>query len=179
LAEEIKKRVIRVILNLAFLFVLAIALNITIPGALAVIRLIPKEGLSLSTAFMLLFIVVMAFQALRIILDLIRLVDVASTFLIKYIPGLKVKNKISVVRALKEIMIVIILILLTTAVFPIFLLVPKFEPWLTIGVSVISVVVSIILIYDAGKTLYAVFQSGLEFFIEKLVGSQGKPEKES
>jgi len=178
LAEEIKKRVIRVILNSALLVVLAVALNITIPSALAIISLIPKEGLSLSTALMLLLITVMAFQALRITLDLVRLVDLTSDFIVKYIPGLKVEGRISVVKALKEVIIVIILILLTTALFPIFLLVPEFGPWLTIGLSVISITLSIILIYDAGKTLYAVFQSGLEFFIEKLMESR-RPERET
>ena len=34
-----------------------------------------------------------------------------------------------------------------------------------------SIIVSIILLYDAGKTLYAVFQSGLDFFIERIVGN--------
>jgi len=161
-----------------FLFVLVIALNITIPGALTVISLIPKEGLSPSTAIILLFVVVMAFQALRIILDLVRLVDTISDFLIRHIPGLKAEGKMSVVKALKEVIIVVLIILLTTALFPILLLVPEFAPWLSIGVSIASIVISIILIYDAGKTLYAVFQSGLEFFIEKLMGSQEKPEKE-
>lgn len=174
MAEEIKKRLLRIILNSTLLIVLTISLNITIPGVLAIIRLVPEEGLSISTALMLLLIVIMAFQALRILLDLVRFVDLISDFLVKHVPGLESTEKISVVKALKEIGIVIFIILLTTALFPLFLLVPVLEPQLAIGVSLVSIAVSIVLIYDAGKTFYAVLQAGLEFFIEKVVGGSGK-----
>jgi hypothetical protein len=90
---------------------------------------------------------------------------------VKHIPGLKTEGKVSVVKALKEIIIVIVLVIITTAVFPFTLLVPEFEPWLSIGVSMASIIISIILLYDAGKTLYAVFQSGLDFFIDRIVGN--------
>lgn len=174
LAEEIKKRVLRILLNSTVLAVLAVSLNITIPGALAIIRLIPQEGFSVTTAFMLILIIVMAFQALRIILDLVRLVDSVSDFLVKRIPGLKSGGKISVVKALKEIIIVIIITILTTTLLPLSLLTLDVPPQLTIGISILSIVISIILIYDAGKTLYAVLQAGFEFFIEKTLGD---PEK--
>ena len=176
LAEEVKKRVLRITLNSTVLVVLAIALNITIPGALAIISSIPSEGLSLSTALILLLVIVMAFQALRIILDLVRLVDLFSELLVKHIPGLKTEGKVSVVKALKEIIIVIVLVIITTAVFPFTLLIPELEPWLSIVVSMTSIIVSIILLYDAGKTLYAVFQSGLDFFIDRIVGDRDQAE---
>lgn len=170
LAEELKKRVLRIILNSIILVVLTISLNITIPGALVVIRLIPQEGFSITTALMLLFIIVMAFQALRIILDLVRLVDFISDFIVKHIPGLKSGGKISVIKALKEISIVLIIIILTTILLPLSLLSPDIPLQLIIGFSIISIAISVILIYDAGKTLYAILQAGLGFFIEKALG---------
>lgn len=170
LAEELKKRVLRIILNSIILVVLTISLNITIPGALVIIRLIPQDGFSITTALMLLFIIVMAFQALRIILDLVRLVDFISDFIVKHIPGLKSGGKISVIKALKEIGIVIIIVILTTILLPLSLLTPDIPLQLTIGFSIISIAISIILIYDAGKTLYAILQAGLGFFIEKAIG---------
>ena len=179
LAEEVKKRVLRIILNSTVLIVLAIALNITIPGALAIISSIPSEGLSLSTALILLLVVVMAFQALRIILDLVRLVDLFSELLVKHIPGLKTEGKVSVMKALKEIIIVIVIVIVTTVIFPFTLLIPELEPWLSIVVSMTSIIISIILLYDAGKTLYAVFQSGLDFFIDRIVGTKDLTEHQS
>lgn len=170
LAEELKKRVLRIILNSIILVVLTISLNITIPGALAIIRLIPQEGFSITTALMLLFIIVMTFQALRIILDLVRLVDFISDFIVKHIPGLKSGGKISVIKALKEISIVLIIIILTTILLPLSLLSPDIPLQLIIGFSIISIAISVILIYDAGKTLYAILQAGLGFFIEKALG---------
>jgi signal transduction histidine kinase len=179
LTEEIKKRVLRIILNSTVLVVLTVTLNITIPGALAIIRLIPQEGFSVTTAFMLLFIIVMAFQALRIILDLVRLVDAVADFLLKRIPGLKSGGKISVVKALKEIIIVIAIIIVTTTLLPLSLLTPDFPPQVTIAVSILSIALSIVLIYDAGKTLYAVLQASLEFFIETALGASGNAEEEA
>lgn len=170
MAEELKKRVLRIILNSTILVVLTISLNITIPGALAIIRLIPQEGFSITTALMLLFIIIMAFQALRIILDLVRLVDFISDFIVKHLPGLKSGGKISIIKALKEIIIVIIIVILTTILLPLSLLTPDFPLQLTIGLSITSIAISIFLIYDAGKTLYAILQAGLEFFIEKALG---------
>ena len=84
--------------------------------------------------------------------------------------------KINRSKALKEIIIVIVLVIITTAVFPFTLLIPELEPWLSIGVSMTSIIVSIILLYDAGKTLYAVFQSGLDFFIDRIVGNRDQAE---
>ncbi len=112
----------------------------------------------------------MAFQALRIILDLVRLVDFISDFIVKHIPGLKSGGKISVIKALKEISIVLIIIILTTILLPLSLLSPDIPLQLIIGFSIISIAISIILIYDAGKTLYAILQAGLGFFIEKALG---------
>jgi hypothetical protein len=95
-------------------------------------------------------------------------VDLTSDFIIKYIPGLKIKKKISLEKALKEIFLVLILVLLMTIMSPILLNIPKFGPWIELSVSIIFIVISIILIYDASKTLYAIFQSAIQHFIDQV-----------
>ncbi len=101
-------------------------------------------------------------------MDLIRLVDLTSEFLLVRIPGLKQEKRVSVVRAFKELIIVVLLIVAATSVPPSLARIPDIGIWLDIGVSLAFAGVSIILIYDAGRTLYAIFQSWIELLIEKI-----------
>lgn len=167
--EEVKKRVMRITLHSTVLLVLAVTLNITLPRALVTFLAIPAEGFSLSTAFLLVLVVVMAFQTLRIILDLVRLIDVLSEVLVKHLPGLKTERKVSVIKAFKEVIIVILLIIVLTLLAPFALMMPELEPWLSVGVSMTAIIISIILLYDAGKTLYAMLQSGIDLLIERII----------
>jgi len=179
MSEEIKERVIRVLINSGILILITLALDLSIPGTLALISLIPKEGLSLDTALLLLLIMITAFLALRILLDLMRLVDLTSDYLTSHIPGLKVEKRISIMKALKEMFLVLILVLITTLVSPALLLIPSIGSWLTIGLSAIVLVACIILIYDAGKTLYVIFESGIQLLIDKLAGTRKDEAKPS
>lgn len=178
MSEEIKKRTVRVLINSGILVLIVVALDLSIPGVLALIFLIPREGLSMGTALILILITATSFLALRILLDLIRLVDLTSDFMIKHIPGLGIGKKVSITRALKEVILVLILVLSTAVISPILLLIPQIGYWLVLGVSVASIVVSIILIYGAGKTLYAVFQSSIQLFINILSGEHRRGESE-
>ncbi|MDQ1280593.1 MAG: hypothetical protein QG670_1856 [Thermoproteota archaeon] len=170
MSEEIKKRIIRVLINSGVIILIVTALDLAIPGFLALIILTPTEGLSLSKVLIFLPVIVMMFLGLRIILDLIRLVDLTSEVMIKHIPGLRVGNKVSITRALKEIILVLIIILSATAISSFLLLVPEIGHWLVLVFSVVSIAVSIILIYDAGRTLYTVFESSIQLFINILSG---------
>ena len=172
MSEEIKERVIRVLINTGILILITIALDLSIPGTIALISLIPKEGLSLSTALLLLLIMITAFLALRILLDLMKLVDLTSDYLTSHIPGLKAERRISITKALKEIALVLVLVLITTLASPALLLIPRTGSWLTIGLSAIVLVTSIILIYDAGKTLYIIFELSMQLLIDKLAGAR-------
>lgn len=168
MAAEIRKRVVRVVINSGLLALIIVIFQLALPGALALIFLIPKEGLTITTSFILLLITIASFFALRILLDLLQLVDLISDHLIKHLPGFKSDKRISIKKALKEITIVSALILLTPLASSLLLRIPSVGYWLTIGLSITFVIISIILIYDAGKTLYAVFQSGIQLLLDKI-----------
>jgi len=171
-SEEIRKRAIRVILNSGILFLIVTITSFTIPGVLAVIREIPKEGLTIGSAMGLLLVFVAAFFALRMLLDIIRLVDLTSDFLIAQIPGLKAEKRVSIVRALKELVAVLVMVIAVSIASPLLLFVPGVGWLLQVAVSVGLAIPSIILLYDAGRTLYAIFQSGIELFIERLANEK-------
>jgi sterol desaturase/sphingolipid hydroxylase (fatty acid hydroxylase superfamily) len=154
--------------NSGIIVIIMVALNLFLPGALSLVFLIPQQGLTFTTALVLLLIVIVTFFALRVLLDLIRLVDLTSNRFINQIPGLRSERKISIKRALKEIILVLVLVLVATASSPLLLLIPNVGGWVSLGLSFALLAVCIILIYDAGKTLYAVFQSGIQLFVDKL-----------
>jgi len=168
MSEEIRKRVVRVIVNSGVLFLILTVTSFALPGALALVSQIPREGLTFGSALGLLLVFVAAFFGLRVLLDLIRLVDLTSDFLVAQIPGLKAEKRVSIVRALKELIVVLVMIIAVTSASPFLLLVPNVGLLLQLGISVGLAIPSIILLYDAGRTLYAIFQSGIELFIERL-----------
>ena len=174
MSEEIKERIIRVLINLGVLFLIVTASGLSIPSILASFSILPAQGLSFGTVFMLILVVISAFLALRILMDIMRLFDLTSEYLIKYIPGLKTGKGVSITRALKEIAFVLILVLLSTLISPVLLMIPHMGPWLALAVSLIILVTSVLLIYDAGRTLYAIFESGIQLFIDKLSGSRDR-----
>ena len=168
MSEEIRKRAIRVIINSGMLFLIVTITSFAIPGVLGIIREIPREGLTIGSALGLLLVFVEAFFGLRMLLDLIRLVDLTSDFLVAQIPGLKAEKRVSIVRALKELVAVFVMIVVVSISSPFLLLIPSVGWLLQVAVSVGLAIPSIILLYDAGRTLYAIFQSGIELFIERL-----------
>jgi hypothetical protein len=168
MSEEIRKRAVRVIANTGMLLLIVAITSFAIPGVLAVIGQIPRVGLTVGSAVGLLLVFVAAFFSLRTLLDLIRLVDLVSDFVVSRIPGLRVQRRVSIIRALKELIVVLVLIVGVSLVSPFLILIPDFGFQLQLAISIGFAIPSIILLYDAGKTLYAVFQSMIEFLIERL-----------
>ena len=165
---KVRTRVARVLINSGILFLLVTVTTFAVPGTLVLIREIPATGLTFASTIALLLIFLNAFFALRIVLDLIRLVDLTSSFLVAHIPGLKIEKRVSIVRALKEIIVVLIMTIVASIGNPLLLLVPQIGWLLQLVLSIGLAIPAVILLYDAGKTLYAVFQSGIELLIDKL-----------
>ena len=117
-------------------------------------------------------VIIMAFLGLRVLMDLIRLVDLTSDYLLLHIPGLRPDKRVSIVRAFKELIIVVVLIVAATSVSPFLSLIRDIGFWLDLSVSLAFAGVSVILIYDAGRTLYAIFESGIGLLVDKISGAR-------
>ncbi len=165
---KVRTRVARVLINSGILFLLVTVTTFAIPGTLILVREIPTTGVTFASTIALLLIFLIAFFGLRIALDLIRLVDLTSSFLVAHIPGLKIEKRVSIIRALKEIIVVLLMAVAVSIGNPFLTLVPQVGWLLQLVLSVGLAVPAVILLYDAGKTLYAVFQSAIELLICKL-----------
>ena len=87
MSDEVCKRTVRVVANgLIFFFILTV-MSIALPDALLLVRRVPMQGLSYCSAVGLLLVIIMAFLGLRVLMDLIRLVDLTSDYLLLHIPG--------------------------------------------------------------------------------------------
>jgi hypothetical protein len=178
MSEEIRKRAVRVIANIGMLLLIVAITSFAMPGVLAVIGQIPRVGLTIGSAVGLLLVFIAAFFSLRTLLDLIRLVDLVSNFVVSRIPGLRIQRRVSIIRALKELIVVLALIVGVSLISPFLVLIPDFGFQLQLAISIGFAVPSIILLYDAGKTLYAVFQSMIEFIIERLPDGSARQQQD-
>jgi len=168
LKREIEGRILRILANIGILALMILALsflNINIPSILTVI---PQEGFTVVAALTLMITVILFFIALRIILDLIRLVDIASNTLLKRIPGFNPDRSPSIIRALKEIAIVFLLAIAISITTPLTSSIPGVGGWLSIALTIAAFTFSLILLYDAGKTIYAAFETSIQTLIDKI-----------
>lgn len=175
--EEVEKRVLRILINLSLIAAISLALSFLIPSFPYIIVLIPREGFTLTIALALLAIIILFFLALRVILDLTKIIDMASASLLRHIPGFNPEKGSSIVRALKEMMIVFILAITVSAASPIISSIPSIGGWIGLAVSIICLALSLALMYDAGKTLYTTFQSSIQILIDRITTRNEKGEK--
>lgn len=166
--REVEGRILRILANIGILALIMLALsflNINIPSMLT---LIPYEGFTFIAALALTITMILFFVALRIILDLIRLVDIASNTILKRIPGFNPERNPSIIRALKEVSIVFLVAIALSIATPLISSIPEIGGWISIGITITVFIFSLILLYDAGKTLYAAFESTIQTLIDKI-----------
>jgi len=178
LREEVEKRVLRILINLALTVAIFLALSFLIPSFPYVIILIPREGFTLTIALALLATIILFFLALRVILDLTKLVDMASVSVLRRIPGFSPEKGSSIVRALKELMIVFIIAITVSVASPLISSIPRIGGWIGLAVSISCLALSLALMYDAGKTFYTAFESSIQLLIDRMTTPNEKREEE-
>jgi hypothetical protein len=169
LREEIEKRVLRVLINTGLIILIGLALsflNISLPSVLTII---PAGSFSLTVFISLIIIIVLFFTALRITLDLIRLMDAVSASFLRRIPGFNPEKSPSIIRALKELLAVFAVAICTSLSSPLISSIPKVGGWLSLALSIAAFAFSAILMYDAGKTIYAAFESSIQILVDHIV----------
>jgi len=178
LREEVEKRVLRILINFSLIVAIVLVLSFLDISLPYIIDVIPKEGFTLTIAVSLLVIIVLFFTALRVILDLTKLIDMASVSLLRHMPGFNPENSSSIIRALKELMLVFIMAITVSIASPIIISsLPEVGGWLGLAISIICLALSLALIYDAGKTLYSTFESSIQLLIDRITNHYEKREE--
>ncbi len=177
LREEVEKRILRILINVSLIAVIVLALSFLDISFPNIIVLIPREGFTLTIALALLVIIILFFIALRILLDLTKLIDMASVSLLRHIPGFNLEKESSIIRALKELVIVFIIAIAVSIASPIISSVPGVGGWIGLAVSLTGLALSLALMYDAGKTLYTAFESSIQLLIDRITTHNEKREE--
>jgi len=173
LREEIEKRVLRILINSGLISLLMMALvylEVSFPYILVAVS---KEGFTLTMAIGMLGLIVLFFLALRVILDLTKVIDAASASLLKHMPGFNPEKGSSIIRALKELALVFAIAMIVSIVTPLISAVAA-GGWIGLVLSLTCLVLALALMYDAGKTLYTAFESSIQLLIDKLTSSNDK-----
>ncbi|MCX8171224.1 MAG: hypothetical protein N3E47_04545 [Candidatus Bathyarchaeota archaeon] len=169
LREDVERRVLRVLINIGLIFLVTLTLgflNISFPSITAIV---PSGGFTLAAAVALIAVIILFFIALRIILDLIRLIDMASETILKRIPGFNPAKSPSIIRALKELLAIFIVAIAASISSPLISSVPEVGGWLSIALSIAAFAFSLVLAYDAGRTIYAAFESSIQLLIDRII----------
>lgn len=167
--KEIEERILRVLMNTGLIILIGLALsflNISLPSILTII---PTGSFSLTVFLSLIIIVVLFFTALRITLDLIRLMDAVSSSFLRRIPGFNPEKGPSIIRALKELLAVFAITICVSLISPLIASIPNVGGWLSITLSIVAFAFSAVLMYDAGRTIYAAFESSIQILVDRIV----------
>jgi len=175
--EDVEKRVLRILINLGLIAVTFLALSFLDISFPNIVVILPERGFTLTIAVTLVAIIILFFIALRIILDLTKLMDMASVSLLRRIPGFNLQKEPSIIRALKELMIVFIIAITVSIASPILSSTPGLGGWAGLTLSIAGLVLSLALMYDAGKTLYTAFESSIQLLIDKITTHNEKTEE--
>lgn len=167
--ENVEKRMLRVLINIGLIFLVILVLGFLNISFSSITAIIPSGGFTLATAVALIAVIILFFIALRVVLDLIRLIDAASKTILKRIPGFNPEKTPSIIRALKELLAIFIVAMAASASLPLVSSIPKIGGWLSITLSIAALLFSIVLAYDAGRTIYAAFESSIQLLIDRIV----------
>lgn len=166
--EDVERRVLRVLINIGLIFLVILALGFLNISFSSIMIVIPSGGFTLATAVVLIVIIILFFIALRVVLDLIRLIDMASETILRHIPGFNPEKSPSILRALKELLAIFIVAIVASASLPLASSIPEVGGWLSIILSIAAFAFSVVLAYDAGRTIYAAFESSIQLLIDQI-----------
>lgn len=162
--EDIGRRLPRLIMSLVMAIIFWIV-SAVIPPTVGDITL---PGLAVNLGFLIwtVSMVITAVFLIRALADAIALGDVVTEIIVR---KLGIKEERSPKRAARELIYIIIVILVATAVSPILNQIGDIGYSLTIVVTYLALGIIILLIYDIGRTLYRIVEQRAEVLATRLV----------
>jgi hypothetical protein len=155
--EEIRHRLPRLVTNLIMAITFWL-ISAFIPPTLPSI-VVPGIEIEASTLFWILTMFTMAIFLIRALTDALALGDVLTDAITK---KLGVKEEQASKRAAREIVYIIAIVLLVTAVAPILLNIQDVGYYLSIATTYIGLGLIILFIYDLGRTIYKIIEEKAE-----------------
>jgi hypothetical protein len=161
--DEIRRRFPRIVMNLIMAIIFWI-ISIYVPPTLKSIA-IPGIGADASLLMWILTILIMGIFLIRTLSDALVLGDIFTDLLVK---RLGIKEERSPKRAAREIVYIIIIVLVVTAISPLLATVKDYGYYFTTATTYIGLGLVIIFIYDIGRIIYKIIEEKAETFADRL-----------
>ena len=161
--EEIRRRFPRIVMNLIMAIIFWI-ISVFIPPTLRSL-IIPGINTEASLLVWILTIVVMGIFLVRALSDALVLGDVLTDVLVK---RLGIKEERSPKRAAREFAYIIIIVLVVTALSPLFATIQDVGYYLSTATIYIGLGLTIIFIYDIGRIIYKIIEEKADSFADLL-----------
>lgn len=171
--EEIRRRLPRLVTNLimAIIFwIISAFIPPTIPSLI-----VPGINIEASTLVWLLTMVIMAIFLIRALTDALLLGDVLTDLIVR---RLGVKEEQTSKRAARELVYIIVVVLIVTAVSPLLAPIQDVGYYLSTATIYIGLGLIIIFIYDIGRTVYKIIEAKAESFADYFTKTKKKTNSE-
>jgi voltage-gated potassium channel len=164
-AREIRARLPKVLLHSAFILGLLLALVIVLPSLSALWMTIPYVGFALGQIVPISVWVVIALLAYGAISDARILFNLSSELLAESFPGIETGPSFQ--RAVKDILYALLTVIVLSVLSPIL---SRWHSILGGTLSVLSVLIPLIFIYDAARILYGRMNLLIDRVVERVAG---------
>jgi len=161
--EEIRRRLPRIVMNLIMALIFWI-ISVFIPPPLRAL-IIPGINTEASLLVGILMIVITSIFLIRALSDALVLGDVLTDVLVR---RLGIKEERSPKRAAREVVYIIIVVLVVTAVSPLLATIQDVGGYLSTAAVYIGLGLTIIFIYDIGRIIYKIIEEKADSFGELL-----------
>ena len=167
--EEIRRRFPRIVMNsiMALIFWL---LSVYVPPTLTSIP-IPGIGTDASLLVWILMILVMGIFLVRVLSDALVLGDIFTDVLVR---RLGVKEERSPKRAARELVYIIIIVLVVTAVSPLLATIEDYGYYFSVATTYVGLGLIIVFIYDIGRIIYKIIEEKAESVADHLADAVQK-----
>ena len=161
--DEIRRRFPRVVMN-SIMSIIFWLLSVYVPPTLTSIA-IPGIGADASLLVWILLILVMGIFLVRVLSDALVLGDIFTDVLVR---RLGVKEERSPKRAARELVYIIIIVLVVTAVSPLLSTIEGYGYYFSIAVTYVGLGLIIVFIYDIGRIIYKIIEEKTETVADHL-----------
>jgi len=162
--DEIRRRFPRIVMNLVMAVIFWI-IDIFVPPTVSGI-VVPGLNTNADLLIWIVTTVVMAIFLIRALSDALVLGDILTDIVVR---RLGIKEERSPKRAARDLIYIIIIILVVTAVSPVLTCIEQIGYLLTTITTYIALGLIIILIYDIGRILYRIIEQKAELLADRLV----------
>lgn len=172
--DEIRRRFPRIVMN-SIMAIIFWVISVYVPPTLKSIA-IPGIGADASLLVWVLTIIVMGIFLVRTLSDALVLGDILTDVVMR---RLGVKEERSPKRAARELVYIIIIVLVITAISPLLSTVQDYGYYFTVVATYVGLGLVIIFIYDIGRIIYKIIEEKAETVAGRLADAVQKNNKNS